>query len=229
MGPATAGAIARGRRAVLRPPLMIRLTTFLRGKDQGLFELFAQAGENIQHAAELLDQMLRTFPDNNALAAEIRVCEQEGDRITHELIDRMNKTFVTPIEREDVLQLASALDDVVDYIEEVADFLGLYGIEAPMDQALELANIILLATRELAVALPMLQGFKDIHAQAVEIHRLENEGDRIVRGAITSLFRAGIDPIVVIRWKDIFERLEQAIDSSERVAYILEGIVIKNA
>ena len=137
---------------------MIRLATFLRGKDQALFELFARAGENIQRAAELLDQMLRTFPDSNALAAEIRVCEQEGDQITHELINRMNKTFVTPIEREDVLQLASALDDVVDYIEEVADFLGLYGIEAPMDQALELANIIVLATRELAIALPMLQG-----------------------------------------------------------------------
>jgi uncharacterized protein len=208
---------------------MLRLATFLRGKDHELFELFAHAGENIHRAAELLDQMLRTFPDSGPLAAEIRACEQQGDQITHQLIDRMNKTFVTPIEREDVLQLASALDDVVDYIEEVADFLGLYGIEAPMDQAQELANIIVLATRELAVALPMLQGFKDIHAQAVEIHRLENEGDRIVRGAITSLFKAGIDPIVVIRWKDIFERLEQAIDSSERAAYILEGIVIKNA
>jgi uncharacterized protein Yka (UPF0111/DUF47 family) len=98
-----------------------------------------------------------------------------------------------------------------------------------MDQAQQLANIIVRAARELAVALPRLLGFKDIHAQVVEIHRLENEGDRIVREAITSLFKAGIDPIVVIRWKDIFERLEQAIDSSERAAYILEGIVIKNA
>jgi uncharacterized protein len=213
----------------LRLLLMIRLATFLRGKDQGLFELFARAGENIQRAAELLDQMLRTFPDSGPLAAEIRDCEQQGDQITHELIDRMNKTFVTPIEREDVLQLASALDDVVDYIEEVADFLGLYGIEAPMDQAQQLAEIIVRATRELAVALPMLQGFKDIQPQVVEIHRLENEGDRIVREAITSLFKDGIDPIAVIRWKDIFERLEQAIDSSERAAYILEGIVIKNA
>jgi uncharacterized protein len=224
-----AGVTTRGPLPFSPSPSMIRLATFLRGKDQGLFELFARAGDNIQRAAELLDQMLRTFPESGPLAAEIRACEQEGDQITHELIDRMNKTFVTPIEREDVLQLASALDDVVDYIEEVADFLGLYGIEAPMDQAQELAEIIVLATRELAVALPRLQGFKDIHAQAVEIHRLENEGDRIVRGAITSLFKAGIDPIVVIRWKDIFERLEQAIDSSERAAYILEGIVIKNA
>jgi len=208
---------------------MLRITTLLRGKDPALFELFERAGQNIHHAAELLDRMLGTFPESGSLAAEIRECEQEGDRITHELIDRMNKTFVTPIEREDVLQLASALDDVVDYIEEVADFLGLYGIEAPMEQAEQLARILLSATRELAAALPMLQGFRDMHAQAVEIHRLENEGDTIVRAAITSLFKAGIDPIVVIRWKDIFERLEQAIDSSERAAYILEGIVIKNA
>jgi hypothetical protein len=208
---------------------MIRISSILRGQDPGLFELFERAGANLHEAAGLLSEMLGNFPDSTHLAGEIRDREHDGDQLTHELIDRMNKTFVTPIEREDVLQLASALDDVVDYIEEVADFLGLYGIEAPMDQAQELAEIIVLATRELAVALPRLQGFKDIHAQAVEIHRLENEGDRIVRGAITSLFKAGIDPIVVIRWKDIFERLEQAIDSSERAAYILEGIVIKNA
>jgi uncharacterized protein len=219
----------RARPAATSLTAMIRLATLLRGKDHRLFELFERAGENIHRSAELLDQMLVAFPESVPLAAEIRACEQEGDQITHELIDRMNKTFVTPIEREDVLQLASALDDVVDYIEEVADFLGLYGIEAPMAQAQELASILVRATRELAVALPMLQGFKDIHAQVVEIHRLENEGDTIVRGAITSLFKQGIDPIVVIRWKDIYERLEQAIDSSERAAYILEGIVIKNA
>jgi hypothetical protein len=208
---------------------MNRLATLLRGKDRGLFELFDRAGQNIHRAAQLLDQMLGAFPESLSLGAEIKACEREGDRITHELIDRMNKTFVTPIEREDVLQLASALDDVVDYIEEVADFLGLYGVEAPMAQAEDLARILLSATRELAAALPMLQGFRDIHPQVVEIHRLENEGDRIVRQAITSLFKEGIDPIVVIRWKDIFERLEQAIDSSERAAYILEGILIKNA
>ena len=173
--------------------------------------------------------MLGTYPESIHLAGEIRELEHAGDRITHDLIDRMNKTFVTPIEREDVLQLASALDDVVDHTEEVADFLGLYGIEAPMDQAQQLANILSKATAELAIALPMLQGFRDIQAQVVEIHRLENEGDVIVRGAIASLFQPGVDPVAVIRWKDIFERLEQAIDSTERAAYILEGIVIKNA
>ena len=208
---------------------MIRLATLLRGKDLRLFELFEQAGQNIYRSAELLDQMLVAYPESISLAAEIRECEHEGDRITHELIDRMNKTFVTPIEREDVLMLASALDDVVDYTEEVADFLGLYGIEAPMDQAQQLAGILRSATAELKAALPMLHGFRDIRPQVLEIHRLENEGDRIVREAIASLFQPGIDPVAVIRWKDIFERLEQAIDSTERAAYILEGILIKNA
>jgi len=207
----------------------MRLATLLRGNDRGLFELFERAGSNIQHAAELLNRMLGNFPESMAIAGEIRDCEHEGDQITHDLIRRMNKTFVTPIEREDVLQLASALDDVVDYIEEVADFLGLYGIEAPMQQAQQLAELLARATEELARALPKLHGFKDIQAQVVEIHRLENKGDAIVRGAITSLFQPGIDPVAVIRWKDIFERLEQAIDSTERAAYILEGIVIKNA
>jgi hypothetical protein len=208
---------------------MIRLASFLRGSDQGLFELFEQAGTNIHRTAQLLDEMLGSFPESIHLAGEIRDLEHVGDQITHDVINRMNKTFVTPIEREDVLQLASALDDVVDYVEEVADFLGLYGIEAPMEQAQQLATILSKATAELAVALPMLRGFRDIQAQVVEIHRLENEGDVIVRSAIASLFRPGVDPVGVIRWKDIFERLEQAIDSTERAAYILEGIVIKNA
>jgi uncharacterized protein len=208
---------------------MIRLSSILRGDDPGLFELFERAGTNIHRAAELLSEMLGSFPDSTHLAGDIRDLEHDGDQITHDLIDRMNKTFVTPIEREDVLQLASALDDVVDYTEEVADFLGLYGIEAPMDQAQQLADILVSATRELAAALPRLHGFRDIHPQVVEIHRLENEGDRIVREAIASLFQPGIDPVAVIRWKDIFERLEQAIDSTERAAYILEGILIKNA
>jgi hypothetical protein len=208
---------------------MIRISSILRGEDPGLFELFERAGDNLHQAAGLLSELLGNFPDSTHLAGEIRDREHDGDQITHELIDRMNKTFVTPIEREDVLQLASALDDIVDYTEEVADFLGLYGIEAPMDQALQLAGILTSATAELASALPRLRGFRDVRPQVLEIHRLENEGDRIVRGAIASLFQPGIDPVAVIRWKDIFERLEQAIDSTERAAYILEGILIKNA
>jgi uncharacterized protein Yka (UPF0111/DUF47 family) len=136
---------------------------------------------------------------------------------------------VTPIDREDILALASALDDVVDYTEEVADYLGLYKIEAPMDQAIKLAGVLKAAAYQVAEAIPRLRGFRDISLQTVEINRLENDGDRITREAVASLFDGGIDPMVVIRWKDVFERLEAAIDSTERVANILEGIVIKNS
>jgi uncharacterized protein len=205
------------------------IANLIRGSDHEFFDLFERAGTNIVHAAELLDEMLASYPESADLAGEIRAAEHEGDRITHEVIQRLNQTFVTPIDREDILQLTSALDDIVDYIEEVADYLGLYKIEAPMSQAQRLATVLRDATRQIAAALPLIRGFKDISDRMVEVHRLENAGDRITREAIASLFETGIDPMVVIRWKDIFERLENAIDSTERAAFILEGIVIKNA
>src|ERR671935_518953 len=208
---------------------MPRLAQVFVPRDREFFDLFEEAGTNIVRAADLLDQMLRAFPDRGDLARDILICEQEGDRITHDIIQRLNQTFVTPIDHEDIYALASALDDVVDYTEEVADYLGLYKIEAPMEQAQRLAHVLLQSTRAVADAIPRLRGFKDISHYTVEINRLENDGDRVVREAVASLFDNGIDPMVVIRWKDIFERLEAAIDATEKVANILEGIVIKNA
>jgi predicted phosphate transport protein (TIGR00153 family) len=208
---------------------MASIANLLRGTDREFFDLFEQAGANIVRAAELLDEMLARYPESQGLAQDILVCEHDGDRITHDVIQRLNQSVVTPIDREDVLHLASALDDIVDYTEEVADYLGLYKIEAPMAQAQRLAGVLRDATRQIASAIPLIRGFKDITVHMVEVHRLENEGDRLTREAIASLFEAGIDPMVVIRWKDIFERLENAIDSTERAAFILEGIVIKNA
>ena len=208
---------------------MARLGQVFVPRDRAYFELFEEAGQNILRASELLERLLANYPDSKELAREILVCEQEGDRITHDIIDRLNHTFVTPIDREDILALASALDDIVDYIEEVADFLGLYKIEAPMDQAIKLARVLGAASRQIAEAIPRLRGFRDMSNYTVEINRLENEGDRITREAIASLFDGGIDPMVVIRWKDLFERLEAAIDATERVANIIEGIVIKNS
>jgi uncharacterized protein len=198
-------------------------------RDREFFDLFEEAGGNILRAAGLLEEMLSRYPERNELAREILICEQDGDRITHDILRRLNQTFVTPIDREDIHELSSALDDVVDYTEEVADYLGLYKIEAPMSQAQELARVLHQCGRQIAEAMPRLRGFKDITHYTVELNRLENDGDRIVREAIASLFDNGIDPMVVIRWKDIFERLEAAIDAAERVANILEGIVIKNS
>jgi hypothetical protein len=208
---------------------MARLARILRGTDDAFFDLFDEAGRNIARAGELLETMLNGYPESAGLAADIRDCEREGDRITHDLIQRLNQTFVTPIEREDILQLASALDDIVDYIDEVSDYLGLYKVEAPMEQAQTLARILRAATAEIAKAVPLIRGFHDIASQTVETHRLENEGDRVVREAVAALFEGAIDPMVVIRWKDIFERLENAIDATELAAFTLEGIVIKNA
>jgi uncharacterized protein Yka (UPF0111/DUF47 family) len=136
---------------------------------------------------------------------------------------------VTPIDREDILALASALDDIVDYTEEVSDYLELYKIEAPMDQSIRLARVLKEAARHISDAIPRLRGFRDLSHYTVEVNRLENEGDRITREAVASLFDGGIDPMVVIRWKDLFERLEAAIDAAEHVANIMEGIVIKNS
>jgi len=204
------------------------LSRLLAPREREFFDLFEEAGANIARAGDLIDRLLREWPEQGNLMRDLVNCEHEGDRITHDIIQRLNQTFVTPIDREDIYALASALDDVVDYIEEAADFLQLYRIEAPMEQAQELGRILAESCGAVSKAIPRLRDFRDIHHYTVEINRLENEGDRVVRGALASLFDHGIDPMLVIRWKDIFERLEEAVDATERTANILEGITIKN-
>jgi predicted phosphate transport protein (TIGR00153 family) len=198
-------------------------------RDRVFFDLFNQAGQNTLRAARLLHQMIGNWPEEAGLAREILLAEQEGDRITHDLANRVNSTFVTPIDGEDIYSLAGQIDDIVDYIEETADFMGLYRIEAPMEQSLALADVLVKSCEQLAAALAHLRGFKNLEQYWIEIHRLENDGDRLYRDAIASLFANGIDPMFVIRWRDIFLRLERAIDATETAAHILEGIVIKNA
>jgi predicted phosphate transport protein (TIGR00153 family) len=208
---------------------MARLSQVFAAKDRAFFDLFEEAAQNVLRAAELLDEMLRDFPERNDLARAILLCEQEGDRITYDMIQRLNATFVTPIDREDILALASGLDDIVDLTEEVADYLGLYKIEAPMEQAQRLATILMECCRRICEAVPRIRGFKDVSHYTLEIHRLETDGDRVTREAVASLFDNGIDPMVVIRWKDIFERLEEAIDATEHIANVIANIVTKNS
>jgi predicted phosphate transport protein (TIGR00153 family) len=198
-------------------------------RDTVFFDLFNQAGQNTLRAARLLQEMLDKWPDEGGLAREILLAEQEGDRITHELVQRLNSTFVPPLDSEDIYGLATQLDDIVDYIEETADFMVLYQIEAPMEQAIKLADVLVKSCEQLATALEQLRNFKDLDQYWIEIHRLENEGDRLYRDAVASLFANGIDPMVVIRWKDLFGVLERAVDATETAAHIIEGIVIKNA
>ena len=198
-------------------------------RDRTFFDLFIEAGQNTLQASRLLDQMLASWPDRKELARDILICEQEGDRITHDIIHRLNQTFVTPIDREDIYGLATQMDDIVDYTEEAADLLGLYKIEAPMSQAQALTKVLVASCEQLEMGLEHLPEFKNLDKYWIEIHRLENDGDRISRDAVASLFSNGIDPMIVIRWKDMFAVLENAIDATETAAQIIEGIVIKNS
>lgn len=197
--------------------------------DRVFFDLFKEAGDNSLRTAQLLREMLDRWPDEReSFGRDILKAEQEGDRITQTIIQRLNTTFVTPFDRDDIYSLATGIDDVVDYIEEAADFLGLYQIEAPMQQAMDMAEVLVASCEQLAAALGELSGFKDLDRYWIEIHRLENDGDRISRDAVASLFANGIDPMVVIRWKDIFAVLERAIDATEAAAHVIEGVAIKN-
>jgi uncharacterized protein len=208
---------------------MGRLGQLFAPREREFFDLFEEAARNAVRAAELLEHMLQTWPDGGAeTLAKIVDCEHDGDRITHDIIDRLNHSFVTPFDREDIIALASALDDVVDFIEEIADFLGLYRIEAPMQQAQEMATVLRQSVSALCSGVPGLRSLQDLHSCTIEVNRLEDEGDRLYRDAVASLFERGIDPMIVIRWKDIFERLEDAIDSTETAVNILEGVIIKN-
>jgi uncharacterized protein Yka (UPF0111/DUF47 family) len=191
------------------------------------FSLFEEGGANAEAATGMLDRLMRGWPENQDLRREIKLLEEEGDRITHDVIHELHSTTVTPLDREDIHALAAALDDVVDYAEETADVLGLYGIEAPMEQAVELTGVLRDAGRELAAALRKLGSMREITPHLLAVNQLEDEGDRISRQALVALFEGGIDPMVVIRWKDVFERLEEAIDACDHVAHILEGIVVK--
>lgn len=204
------------------------MALFRRSAGTEFFQLFGEAGANALRGAELLERLMSSWPEDDGLGREILIAEQEGDRITHDLIHLLNTSRGRPpIERGDVLGLATAVDDVVDLTEEVADFMALYGIEAPMAQAEQLAGVLHAACRQLAEALRRLDDVGSLNHHLVEVNRLENEGDRIVREALASLFAGGIDPILIIRWKDVFERLEEAIDACETVAHILEGIAVK--
>jgi predicted phosphate transport protein (TIGR00153 family) len=201
----------------------------LRGRDDAFFGLLQRSADNAAAAAVLLKTLLHEYPDGAAeLAEQIRELEHTGDDITHELIRRLNKEVATPIDREDILELAGVLDDITDFVEESAAYLSLYSTEASMLQADAMANVLVDATHELTLAMAKAVRLEPITDHTVEVHRLENEGDRLVRRAIASLFIDGIDPLVVLRWKDIFERLEDAIDSTERAAFVLQSIVIKN-
>ncbi len=196
-----------------------------------LLELFERAGTNAERGVALLRDTLAAVPDASELVRDVYECEKEGDRITHAILSRLAEqgSSRTQLDAADVHALAVALDDVVDFAEEAADQLGRYGVEAPMEQAEAIGEILVTTAGEVTAALHELRNGMDLAGHLVEIHRLENVADQIVRAAVAQLFAHGIDPMVVIRWKDIFDTLESAVDACETVANVLEGITLKRA
>ena len=178
----------------------------------------------------LLRDLLKDYPEQAPLAEDVLECEHEGDRIAHEILSRLAAHGSRAhLDAADVHALAGALDDIVDHAEEAADQLGLYGVEAPMETAEEIAGVLVQCADQVAQGLCGLRNGTDVSTHLVEIHRLENEADRLERAAVASLFANGIDPMIVIRWKDIFETLEAAVDACETVANVLEGMTLKRA
>jgi predicted phosphate transport protein (TIGR00153 family) len=197
-------------------------------RGSGIVELLRAASANGAEAGELLVQLFERWDDRAAIAAEIRDLEHRGDALTHDALVASARSLVLPFDRHDIHRLAGALDDIVDLIEEVADLIGLYAIEAPMDQAQELATITRDAARAVARAMAAMERPDEVRAHVRSIRDLEHEGDRVVRGALAALFHQGIDPMAVIRWKDLFDRLEEAVDACKKAGHQLDSILSKH-
>ena len=207
----------------------MKLGLKLTPQNREFFGLFSRAARNAVEIARLLVELLDRFPEDGvALIRQIKDREHEGDRITHEVVDLLNRTFVTPFDRDDMYRLAGAIDDVCDHVDEAADNVALYGVKVVHEQAKAQAQVILRSTIELAEAVELLEGFKDSKEHLIALRELEDEGDRLVREAVSGLFRSDQDPVSILRWKDIYEQLEEAVDACENAADVLEAILVKN-
>ncbi|HEY7002980.1 MAG TPA: DUF47 family protein [Gaiellaceae bacterium] len=199
-------------------------------KPAEFYDLFTAAGANALVAAQKAEIRFREFPSSSVTQADVKEAEREGDRITRDIIQLLNTQYVTPFDREDIYALATTVDDVVDHIEEATDLLELYGVASPTRQSLEQARILAAAVGHLCTAIGALRTQRGVQDELVKLKELEDEGDRVLRDAIADLFRdERIDPLTVIRWKDIFEALEDALDAAETAANVIGNIVVKNA
>ena len=194
------------------------------------YDLFTKAGANALEAAHKAEVRFREHPNSSVTQAQLKEVEHAGDRITHDIIQLLNTQYVTPFDREDIYQLATAIDDVVDHIDEACDLLDLYGVDAAAKHAIEQCRILVAAVQHLAAALADLKPRRQIQQELVALKEMEDEGDRVLRQALGDLFRdSRIDPLVIIRWKDIFEALEEAIDACETAANFVGNVVVKNS
>jgi uncharacterized protein len=205
---------------------MARITLIPQKRE--FFVLYGRASRNAVEIARLLVRLLDEFPGGEGLLRDIKELEHEGDRLTRDLVDLLNRTFVTPFDRDDMYELSSALDDICDHIDEAAGNIAGYGVTEIRPAAKDQAQVILRATEKLREAVERIDGFKDAERQLHELRDLENEGDRLNREAVSDLFRTERDAISIIRWKDIHEQLEEAVDACENAADVLEAILVKN-
>ena len=200
-------------------------------KDESFFDLFEQAANRLVTAAGVLVEATgksETLPEN---AKRLERLEHDADQLTHELVEKVNRSFITPFDREDIYSLATELDDVMDLIEATTERFILFKVQQVLPQAQEIAKVIQQQTQELQRVMPQLRRLKrdSIMPHCVEINRLENVGDRLLRDAMASLFDGRYDPLTVIKWRELYELMEQATDKCEDVANTIEGIVLKNA
>lgn len=200
-------------------------------KEEKFFELFEEGAHNVVKAAQRLKELVDTWKNVEGRVSEITELEHEGDRITHQIMEQLHRTFVTPFDREDIALLAHSLDDVTDFIHAAADAMLIYKIDQPSQRAKELADIIVQAAAEVERALPQLRRrahLKRVLERCVEINRLENMADRVFRSAVGELFDDSTDIANVIKWREIYEHMESATDRCEDVANVLEGVALKH-
>ena len=201
-------------------------------REEKFFDLFEESARNLVRAAQLLAQLLEDWEDVEERARQLTELEHHGDNITHRIIAQLHATFVTPIDREDIAQLAERMDDVMDFMEGAAVALVLYKVSQPTERAKELADILIRVTSEVSKAIPRLRHRKQldqIPGHCIEINRLENEADAVLRSALGELFDHQVDIAEVIKWREIYEHMENATDRCEDIANVLEGVMIKRA
>ncbi len=200
-------------------------------REEKFYDLFQASAQNMVQAAKSLKEMVNTWEHVEGKVGEITELEHQGDSITHEIMARVHRTFVTPFDREDIVQLAHVLDDVTDFIHAAADAMLLYKVDRPGKRAQELADIIVQATEEVERVMPQLKKrivLSQVLKRCVEINRLENVADRVYRSAMAELFADSTDIAHIIKWREIYEHMESATDRCEDVANVLEGVALKH-
>jgi predicted phosphate transport protein (TIGR00153 family) len=198
-------------------------------RQHNFFDLFDRQSEAVVGGARLLQELLADFADRVQKHERIREREHEGDEITHEIMRALNTSFVTPFDREDIHGLASGMDDILDFAEAVADLIVLHQVEEPLPEMRQQADVLVKATVEIQEALAGLRTFNGLEKHWVEINRLENEGDRIYRKTVARLFSGEFKAMDVLKWKDLVDQMEEAIDGCEDIANAIESIVLKHA